>query len=304
MPITTAQYDFIALTMGTARADEMAAQSGGVSDASSAGFVTLTEAGMPTVQVIQEDPGAFYGDGPVVSPTPQPWVVPTPEVRPADVPSSAIDPGGALVLNPPVGGLDAAGGPMTGVLGGLVAGGGIAAAMAVLRVALRGATRVTAAHWSALPNWARTVLVAAGIGVGYELAQELPGIRDIVPGGEAFPIGIPGVGDSSRPDLNAILGVTVIGSWRANGVTFYRLSDGKLAVQNKHGRWKVWKPKKPIVLYASGATDIPTLLRADNALNKQSKKIAKMLNRRAPKPRKSRVAPSGGDGTTITQVKA
>ena len=76
----------------------------------------------------------------------------------------------------------------------------------------------------------------------------------------------------------------VVGSWTANGVTFYRLADGRLAVQNKRGRWKVWRPKKPIVLYASGAKDLNTMLRADRALNTQAKKIAAVLNRRA-KPR-------------------
>jgi len=77
----------------------------------------------------------------------------------------------------------------------------------------------------------------------------------------------------------------VVGSWVANGVTFYRLADGKLAVQNKRGRWKVWKPKKPIVLYADGASSLKMMLRADRALNKQAKKIAAMLNRRAPRPK-------------------
>jgi hypothetical protein len=82
--------------------------------------------------------------------------------------------------------------------------------------------------------------------------------------------------------------VQVVGSWVANGVTFYRLADGKLAVQNKKGRWKVWRPKKPIVLYADGASNLKTMLRADKALNKQAKKIAAMLNRRAPKRRTSK----------------
>lgn len=70
--------------------------------------------------------------------------------------------------------------------------------------------------------------------------------------------------------------------WIANGVVFYRiLESGRLAVQNKKGRWRVWKPRRPIVLYADGARDLKTMLRADKALNKQSKKIASMLNRRS-----------------------
>jgi len=142
--------------------------------------------------------------------------------------------------------------------------------------------------WTQLPTWLRSALALIGVSgatIVVDEAFEGPRLPDIQVGGPLAAIGQPGSG--------------VIGSWQANGVTFYRLSDGKLAVQNKRGRWKVWRPKKPIVIYASGATDLKTMLRADAALNKQAKKIAAMLNRRAPKSRKS--SKSGSTPVVIAQ---
>lgn len=309
MPITQAQYDFMVSHLGTQVADANAAQAGGVVDVG--GVVEIDQQTGQAVGVSYPD--AFYEDyGTVEAPVPSEWqptfIQPPQRIGPpasSMVPVSpvlpAVDPRG-LTIDPDV----AAAVLGTGVTGGGVGeaalgiGGGaigIAAAIAALRVALRGATRVTQAHWNSLPGWARTALAAVGIGVGYELAQDLPG----VPGGG---FDLPFIGGSNFPAVSEVLGVQVVGSWDANGVRFYRLSDGKLAVQNKMGRWKVWRPKKPIVLYSTGAADIPTLLRADAALNRQSKKIKRMLGRRAPTTTRKRAASSGdGGSTTVTNVK-
>jgi len=156
-------------------------------------------------------------------------------------------------------------------------------ARAALRTIMGTATRITAAHWSALPSWARTALAAIGLGVGIDLATQLP----VIPG-ESMLVDVfqggglgPGAGPGGTP------GVAVVGTWTANGVKFYRLSDGRLAVQNKMGRWKVWRPKKPIVLMPGGANNLRTLLKADRLLNAQAKRIAAMLNRRSPRSRRS-----------------
>lgn len=154
-------------------------------------------------------------------------------------------------------------------------------ALRLLRALMGTATRVTAQHWSRLPGWAQSLLAGLGMGVGFDLALDLPGIP-----GESGILGMGGAGGADLAHMpqhlvDGHLGAHIIGSWVANGVTFYRLSDGKLAVQNKLGRWKVWRPKKPIVIMPGGANNLRTLLRADAVLNRQSKKIAAMLNRRA-----------------------
>ena len=155
-------------------------------------------------------------------------------------------------------------------------------------------------RWDSLPGWARTVLATAGIVAGTELVMDLPG----VPGEGAF---FGGGGEAAMFGPGGP-GVSVIGTWTANGVNFYRLSDGRLAVQNKHGRWKVWRPKKPIVLMPTGAGNLRTLLRADAVLNRQSKRIATMLNRRGgQRPRRTPKSPQGvtvvaQDGSKVTQI--
>lgn len=303
MTISLAQYDLMVQVVGTAQAEIYAAEAGGIDQTISGGggtVVTDPVSGMLTVDQSNVNPDDFYSDGFDVEPPPA-HIVPTPVPEPAfGLPSSITLESGERMVTTPIGDVQGTGGitQIAGLGGAAITGVSLTAAMALLRLAMRGATRVTAAHWGALPNWAKSLLVAAGIGIGFTVVQEIPGAG----GGVPFIDILPGGGG---PTPSEILGVSVVGSWTANGVRFYRLSDGKLAVQNKQGRWKVWKPKKPIVLYATGAADIPTLLRADGALNRQSKKIDKMLRRRAPKARtKSPAKPVGhhhGDGTTIVQ---
>jgi len=177
---------------------------------------------------------------------------------------------------------------------------GLSVAGRALRLIMGGGGgRLTAAIWNSLPGSVRAVLVQVGIGVGALIAFNgdipfitLPGQSPDLPAPVRPPVDIQ-VGSSGGHVMH---GAEVVGSWNtnpkdpANGVTFYRLANGWLAVQNKKGRWKTWKPKKPIVLYAAGATDLKTMLRADKALNKQAKKLAAMLNRRAPRRKSAAVA--------------
>jgi len=162
----------------------------------------------------------------------------------------------------------------------------LALAGRVLRAMVGRGGRITQLHWSRLPAWARGALTQAGIGVGAVIAftGDIPFVT--LPGQGNGSSAAPEVGE--HMDIPGVhLGAHVVGSWVANGVTFYRLSDGKLAVMNKHGRWKVWRPKKPIVIMPSGAINLRTLLRADKVLNRQAKQLASMLNRRAPRARKA-----------------
>lgn len=160
-------------------------------------------------------------------------------------------------------------------------------------------------RWNQLPGWAQSALQAAGVTAGADILQDVPGVP-----GESFILGAfqGGDGGPSFGPGGPGMGASIVGSWVANGVTFYRLADGRLAVQNKKGRWKVWRPKRPIVLMPTGAGDLRTLLRADAVLNRQAKRIAAMLNRRAGGTRKRRSPTPQGvtvvaqDGSKVTQI--
>ncbi len=156
--------------------------------------------------------------------------------------------------------------------------------------------QLTPSLWGSLPGWLRAGLAGLGITVGSEIVLEmLPGEDGLIPGRQFSTAGY-SVGDT-------VEGGQVVKTWRANGVNFVRLADGRQGAQRKDGVWKFWRPKKPIVLYSGGASNLKDFLRADNALNKQSKRLAKTLNRRAPKRRTStRRRSNDGPGTHIHNV--
>ena len=77
----------------------------------------------------------------------------------------------------------------------------------------------------------------------------------------------------------------VVKEWTANGTPFVRMQNGMLGARKKDGVWTYWRPKKPIVIYASGATSLKNLLRADNAADKQLKRLEKAIRRRNPRQR-------------------
>jgi len=134
--------------------------------------------------------------------------------------------------------------------------------------------------WSSLPAWLRTALTAVGVPSGTWVV-----VDSILGGGNGNGGGFPAI--PGHADIEgAHLGAHVVGSWVSNGVTFYRLDNGKLAVQKKNGVWKIWRPKKPVVLYANGTKDLRTLIKADAIVTKQVKKLKRMIDRRAPSPRK------------------
>jgi len=143
--------------------------------------------------------------------------------------------------------------------------------------------------WGTLPAWFRTGLAAAGFTGATVVVDQL-----LEAGGLPS---IPGIGGGGGlddiPFRSGWGNVGVVGGWTANGVQFYRLSNGYLAVQNKLGRWKVWKPKKPIVIYPGGKINLRTMLKADKVLTRQAKQIASMLNRRAPRSKPKTPAHSG-----------
>lgn len=303
MPITQAQYDFIAQTAGTAAADKTAADSGGVI----ATLVTDPQfvAGVPNLI----SPDDFYDDsGGSASSSARP---PVPS---AGIPSPGGPGGGPIVPIPtaPPSPIPGTGGPPDWYVMG-PSGIPILSAAALARFfptavgSFSGFGRFFGGIlgkvddiWDTLPDVVQTALRAVGIVGVADLFFDIPGIPGDFPG-------IPGIGSpfggSGNPDIAQALGAVIVGGWTANGVRFYRLADGRLAVQNKRGRWKVWRPKKPIVLYGTGASDLKTFLRADAVLNRQSKKLASALKRRAPGRKPSSKQNASSEQHGITQIK-
>jgi len=158
----------------------------------------------------------------------------------------------------------------------------IAVVIALATQVVRGPlTRGLILRWQSLPGWARTVLAAAGITAGTDI------VFDMGPGDDGWidvPFidlpGLPPIGAGSGDPVTQMVEAMTVSTWDANGVQFHRLSDGRLAVRNKHGVWKIWRPKKPIVLMPTGASDLKDLLRADEIVQKQAEKIKKVLRNR------------------------
>lgn len=308
MPLSQAQYDWIVENQGQAVANNVASAEGGVTPTESGeqGYVAPVAPvyqapamiGPPATWSVTGDVPAVASDtngSQPVSEIISSAVEPGADLRDLGSPMTRLAPGGAIVP-----------GPMPGPSGGLPVVFGAGALLARFLPGVMGGTfrtfigtftRGTTIAWSQLPSWLRQALGAIGITTAIDILVDLPGpgVRDILPGGNG---GFPEFhGPGGHP------GIVIVGGWVANGVQFYRLSDGKLAVQNKLGRWKVWRPKKPIVIMPTGAGDLRTLLRADKVLNTQAKRIASMLNRRATPRRSRKPAVQPGDPVVIAHGK-
>jgi hypothetical protein len=267
-------------------------------------------AGYPSSQVQPVAVGSLPGFGLVAEPVLQPGLEAGPSfslLTPVGGdPMAALEPGADLRDF----GINGAGADVGFAALGVMA---LSRLLAMLPAALRGvvgpAIRAlggvgTRIGWTRLPSWVQTVLVTLGVSAGIDILidtgvddtglVQVPGTSDLSAMGVLGGVGMPGL--------------TIVKRWTANGVPFVMLSDGRLGARNKRGIWKVWRPKKPIVIYAGGANNLNTMLRADKALNGQAKRIAEMLRRRAAGPRpRSKKEPSvvviGADGQRITNVK-
>ena len=160
----------------------------------------------------------------------------------------------------------------------------------------------TRLSWSALPGPVRFVLKWTGVAEGVDIIFDTgPDDSGLIPVPEWVPnVGVfnvdellGGVIDFALPGQGSLGAGTevqigretyiVASSWRANGVVFYRFRNGMLGVQNKHGVWKAWRPKKPVVLFAGGATNLRDMIKADRVIDKQAKSLSKVLRRRGYK---------------------
>ncbi|GAI06736.1 unnamed protein product, partial [marine sediment metagenome] len=91
----------------------------------------------------------------------------------------------------------------------------------------------------------RQILLAAGIGATAYVAGEIDVENGAYPTDLTVPPGgglVPFIPSGGIPDE------WVAYTWDTGTAVFYRLIDGRIAVQRKNGLWKVYRPKKHIVI--------------------------------------------------------
>jgi len=261
---------------------------------------------------VNDDPDGFY-ESTMPTPTPFPYIPPQTTPWPPPVlrtpPPIAARVGGAGVVNDPIYTDPAA--PTNGHRGNIPraeltqAATVISAALILSRVSglirpafsrfFGGFARGTVLRWNSLPAWVRTTLATLGILEGADIILDIgEGVTGIplpdpglLPGNgiggiDLWPFGQP-IGNGSTvsiPDGSGKERVYQVASaWEANNVWFYRFTSGHLGVINKHGVWKVWKPRKPTVLYSSG-NDLDDVIKADKIIQKATGEIKQVLTRR------------------------
>ena len=134
-------------------------------------------------------------------------------------------------------------------------------AVRALTLAAKGVVKGGFIGWALVPDWVKPILIGLGAAVGLNI------IKDIVTDDD-------GTGSGLR-------------SWTANGVRFEMQPDGRVKVWRKNGTFRFFRYKRPIVIYAGGAGNLRTFLRADAATAKQSKRLSKAIARHMPKPRRA-----------------
>lgn len=104
-------------------------------------------------------------------------------------------------------------------------------------------------------------------------------LGEIIPGEQPFLGEIRGAPPGIAPGA-------VVKTWSTRGVsvTFYKLSDGRIACQKKDGTWKIWRPAKHLVI--SRNPKVNALLRADKKIDKLMKALARRagVSRRRARP--------------------
>lgn len=107
---------------------------------------------------------------------------------------------------------------------------------------------------------------------------------------------IPGVQTGLGEGVPGLPAGAIAKTWHTGTARFYLLKDGRIAVQRKNGTWKVYRPKKHIVVPANPR--IGTLLAADKRVDRLMRGISRRIparQRRSP----SRVNVTASDARAI-----
>jgi len=138
--------------------------------------------------------------------------------------------------------------------------------------------------WQSLPSWLRSAMALIG----------LSGATILVDNATEGPIQLPGLGGGGDLDIRVgrfYDGRIITRTWTANGIQFWATGTGKDRMHHVlklDGSIKSWKPPRPVVLMPGGAKNMRDLLRADDIVDRQLKKVAKALRRRSPTTRRPR----------------
>ena len=129
--------------------------------------------------------------------------------------------------------------------------------------------------WANLPTALKGLLTGLGIERAVDILWDWDG-----EGSDSGLIPFNIFGSGSDDPTTAMVEAMTVSTWEANGQTFHRLSDGRQAVRKKSGVWTIWRPKKPTVLFSTGAADIKDLLKAEKIITKQLKSLKKAMKSR------------------------
>ena len=232
-------------------------------------YLASITTGGATVLTGPSSPGSFYGDDAGPS---------TPVYMPG---SDPLQTGGlGLSINPAlpvIAGLIVVTLAMLRNSMGWIAG---TAVYAFLRTIMAVGGRITAGAWSAMPSWVKAGLALVGIEEGAEFI--LSGDTDLDPGDALGSIvgglgSLFGGGGGAPSSPTHALHGGVAKSWKNDmtGLWGVKYADGWMGAQRKDGTWTVWKPKKPVVIFPGGASDIRDTLRAFKIAGTQIDKVKK-----------------------------
>ena len=148
-----------------------------------------------------------------------------------------------------------------------------------------GRTTGAVAAWGSLPGWLRLGMGLVGF-TGYDLLLDgdMAGLPSLPGFGGGAGGEVPRVGESWN-------GMVVLKTWTANGIPFWK-TEGANGGRPRHwvrkldGSIHSWVPQRPVVLMPGGAKNMRDLLRADDIIDRQFKKVKKAIQRRNPPSRK------------------
>jgi len=98
--------------------------------------------------------------------------------------------------------------------------------------------------------------------------------------------GMDGDNGGMPPALFDKAGVYILKEWQLKSenkdgnvliTRMVRLSDGRHGAQRQDGSWKLWRPKRPIMVYTKGVLNLHDLERLHDVIVRQAKKLKKVV---------------------------